>query len=149
MLVALKFWGVDGASILSFARKKKKATRKERETDRLSQQYALARFQPLLMELLEELTSGSLTLDGFPHIRSPEFNQATARVCTVHEYFHPHSGLFLDPIIDCATIPDVSECIRSKLLCSSCIPRLYMNGLPAAEISAIALPLVCWFFVRR
>ncbi|GMH46102.1 hypothetical protein BSKO_14066 [Bryopsis sp. KO-2023] len=73
----------DGSSLLSFGKKKKKATRKERESDKLSQQYALARFQPLLVDLLESLVAGTLSTEAFPYVRPPTKEGSTGTTAGV------------------------------------------------------------------
>lgn len=76
-IVNLEYLGVsvskkDGGSsrVLRFGRKKRKGTRKERESE--NQEYALARFQPLLADILEDLVAGNLPADQFPYVNPPE-----------------------------------------------------------------------------
>ncbi|CAD7700025.1 unnamed protein product [Ostreobium quekettii] len=66
--------------LLNFGRRKKRATRKERGES--EQEFALARFQPLLAEVLEDLVSGSLPADQYPYINPPEGGQAPSSKVT-------------------------------------------------------------------
>ena len=62
--------------VLRFGRKKRKGTRKERENE--NQEYALARFQPLLADILEDLVAGNLTTEQFPYVNPQEGGDAAA-----------------------------------------------------------------------
>jgi syntaxin-binding protein 1 len=56
---------------LSFARKRRRALRKEREPDEDDQQFSLARFVPLLAEVLEDAAHGRLSQEEYPYVRPP------------------------------------------------------------------------------
>ena len=60
-----------GLAGLSFGRRRRRAVRKEREQGEDEQQFSLARFVPLLAEVVEDAHYGRLPQEEYPYVRPP------------------------------------------------------------------------------
>lgn len=83
MVTNLEYLGVpvrkrNKGGVITFGRKRRRAVRKDREADEDDQQFALSRFVPMLQEVLEDATSGKLSQDEYPYVRTPSSPSASS-----------------------------------------------------------------------